>query len=226
MSVKAMAAAWDLECPKMYGDREFRPSHKLTLLAYTDHADHYGKNIFPAVKTVAKKTGYNERTVQRLTDDLLIFGMLIEDDKGPRGTNKYYTPILEEGWHSVTLADDHPGTDDNSSGDIPSGDIPSGDTVPPEFKEPEPDQIIINKHTKLWNQALKKIKDELPKAPFETWVECTEAIGFDGKTLTVAARNQYARDWLTNRVTEQAQMATGVFVKFVVHENGDGEEES
>lgn len=138
MSVKAIGLVWDLECPKDYNDVSFKPSHKFLLIAYADHADHNGRNIWPAVSTVAKKTGLDERTVQRLTSDLSDMGLLLDDGKGPKGTNRWYLPINAGGDKlsppSIRRGDKNP----DSLGDIPSGDIPSGDNLSPELKEPKP----------------------------------------------------------------------------------------
>lgn len=86
MSVKAMAEVWDLDLPR---------SEKFVLLAYVDHADHNGKNIFPAVATIMKKTGYEERSVQSITRALEKRGLLVPDGKGPKGTNRWRYPIGE-----------------------------------------------------------------------------------------------------------------------------------
>ena len=44
MSVKAMSWVWDQDIPR---------EQKFVLLAYADHADHDGGNIYPAVDTIA-----------------------------------------------------------------------------------------------------------------------------------------------------------------------------
>lgn len=79
MSVRAMSAVWDFPCPSTVNGLEFRPPHKFVALAFADHADHAGKNIYPAIETVSKKTGYDRRTVQRLVRDLEAMGLLIRD---------------------------------------------------------------------------------------------------------------------------------------------------
>lgn len=137
MSAKATGLVWDLECPKQYGEIYFKSSHKYVLVAYADHADHNGKNIWPAVPTIAKKTGMDDRTVQRLTADLVSIGLLIEDGKGPKGTNKWYLPFNDGGDKLTPRQIDGGDKNENSLGDIPSGDIPSGDKLTPEVKEPE-----------------------------------------------------------------------------------------
>jgi len=80
MSVKIMGLVWDLDLPQ---------NEKFVLLAYADHADHNGDNMFPAVSTVAKKTGYSERSIQRTTRTLVEKGYLVASGKGPKGTNKW-----------------------------------------------------------------------------------------------------------------------------------------
>jgi len=84
MSVKIMGLVWDLEIP---------PNEKLVLLAYADHADHAGFSIFPAVASIAKKTGYSERQVQRITRGLVNKGFLMSDGRGKKDTNKWRIPL-------------------------------------------------------------------------------------------------------------------------------------
>ena len=54
MSVKAMAIVWEADLPR---------AEKFILLAMADHADHNGENIYPALSTIAWKTGYTNRAV-------------------------------------------------------------------------------------------------------------------------------------------------------------------
>lgn len=84
MSVKAMAWVWDQDISR---------DEKFVLLAYADHADHEGGNIFPAVSSIAKKTGYSKRSVQKITKILIDHKLLIPDGKSYLQTNKYSIPI-------------------------------------------------------------------------------------------------------------------------------------
>jgi hypothetical protein len=84
MSVKVMGAVWDLKIGR---------DEKLVLLAYADHASHDGSSIYPAVSTIAEKTGYSERSVQSITRDLEQQGYLIPDGQGMHGTNRWRIPI-------------------------------------------------------------------------------------------------------------------------------------
>ena len=225
MSVKAQALVWDLECPATYGDVNFKPSHKYVLVAYADHADHHGKNIWPAVPTIAKKTGLDDRSVQRLTHDLVQIGLLVEDGQGPRGTNKWKLPYNDKGDKLSPVTICRGDKTEDSLGDIPSGDIPSGDNLSPEFKEPEPN-IEIHKipEDRFWQSALDQLKREVPRASFDSYLRDTWALRYDGNTLEIAVTSAYARDWLENRVTSTVNrllvgiMNASVTVVFVVPE--------
>jgi DNA-binding MarR family transcriptional regulator len=146
MSVKAMALVWDLECPKDYNELTFKPNHKFVLIAYADHADHNGKSIYPAVSTIAKKTGYEERSIQRITSELESMGLLVEDGQGPKGTNRWYIPVNSGGDKISPLTKFRGDKNEKSLGDISSGDISSGDKMTPELKEPKP--LYINQELK------------------------------------------------------------------------------
>ncbi|KAA0259809.1 MAG: hypothetical protein EDM79_19195 [Chloroflexi bacterium] len=216
MSVKAMALVWDLPCPSEIGGIEFKPGHKYVLIAYADHADHHGRNIYPAVETIAKKTGYEVRSVQRLTRDLQDMKLLVSNGSGPRGTNRFYIPFNQGGDKISPLTKFQGDNNDKSLGDIPSGDIPSGAILSPELKNLNPEKLhISNNIKKVWGDAKEKLKTELPKASFETWVNDTETLGVVDRYLVVVARNTYAKDWLSRSIQDQANAASGYFVWFV-----------
>lgn len=81
MSVRAMGWVWEMQ--------GLSPAEKLVALAYADHAGHDGEGIYPAVRTVARKTGYSRRTVQATTRRLVERGLLEEVGQGPGGTNEW-----------------------------------------------------------------------------------------------------------------------------------------
>ena len=232
MSVKAQALVWDLVCPGMINGVAFRPSHKYALIAYADHADHAGKNIYPAVPTISRKTGLDDRTVQRLTHDLECMGLLIEDGMGPKGTNKWKLPFNAGGDRLSPVALRRGDKNDKSLGDIPSGDIPSGDMVTPELKEPEP---LINLSTenepgesaKIWDAVKEQLKSQMPRNNYQTQVEDTQALRYDGNALTVGVVNESAQAWLESRLTSTVErlligiLNTEVSVIFVVSEMAD-----
>ena len=88
MSALVMGLVWELkETP------EFGRAEKFVLLAYADHADSNGRNIYPSITLVTKKTFYEERNVQKTTRMLETLGYLVPDGVGPRGTNRFAIPI-------------------------------------------------------------------------------------------------------------------------------------
>jgi DnaD/phage-associated family protein len=72
---------------------EFARPEKYVLLAYADHADQNGRSIYPSVDLIARKSGYDERSVQMITRRLESLGYLVDDGEGPRGTNRWYIPL-------------------------------------------------------------------------------------------------------------------------------------
>lgn len=53
-----------------------QPSKKIVLLALADFANDEGKNIFPSVATIAKKSSLSHRTVQTIIGGFLNYGVL------------------------------------------------------------------------------------------------------------------------------------------------------
>ena len=140
MSVKTMSLVWDMECPTKWAELPFEASHKFVLIAYADHADHQGRSIYPAVPTIAKKTGLSDRTVQRLTHDLETMGIIIKDGAGPKGTNRWKLSLSPRGDMVSPVTRRGGDMDDESLGDIPSGDM-----VSPELNQNQENIYILEK---------------------------------------------------------------------------------
>lgn len=218
MSVKAMSLVWEIPCPSTFNEIEFKPGHKYVLIAYADHADQSGKNIYPAVETIAKKTGYEARSVQRLTRELEEMGILVPDGSGPRGTNRFSLPFSRGGDKISPLTNRQGDKSEKSLGDIPSGDIPSGDKLSPELNNLNPQNLSISNNIKsIWGDTKDKLKGGMEKAHFETWVADTETLGLaEGGVMVVMCRNAFAKDWLVKNTQKQASEASGYYVAFVV----------
>jgi hypothetical protein len=106
-----MGAVWDADLPQ---------NEKLILLAYADYAAHDGTGIYPSVGRMAWKTGYCERTVQRVTKELISHGILKSTGThGKFGTNTYTL--------DVSALPQRPAYGQEKGGDKMSG----GDTVSP-----------------------------------------------------------------------------------------------
>lgn len=230
MSVKAMALVWDLECPAPINGKEFKASHKFLLLSYADHADYAGKNIWPAVGTMARKTGYDDRTVQRLTVDLSEMGLLIEDGHGPKGTNKWALPFNAGGDKLSPLTNRRGDKNPESLGDIPLGDIPSGDNLSPELKEPKPinnihaDKTVTAEIQAAWMNVLSTIEKETSRSMFETWIKDTAPVHFETGLLRIAVRSADVQEWLESRLKSSIErlligaLGQVAHVEFVVYD--------
>ena len=78
--------------------------------------------------------------------------------------------------------------------------------------------------TEAWSRLLDRARQELPEQTFRTWLEPTEALGFDGATIFVGAPDQFAADWNESKhaslIAGLAPVALGhpLNVVFRVHE--------
>jgi len=61
------------------------PAAKIVLLAIADHADDEGGNAYPSKGTLALKTGYSERQVIRIVNELTDEGWLVEEARRVAG---------------------------------------------------------------------------------------------------------------------------------------------
>jgi chromosomal replication initiator protein len=77
----------------------------------------------------------------------------------------------------------------------------------------------------VWSRLLDRARQEVPEQTFRTWLEPTEALEFDGKTIFVGAPDQFAADWNDSKHSELlaglAPMALGHPLKVVFKVNED-----
>ena len=131
MSIRLMSIVWEINFPTQ--------SQKLIALKLADFASDSGSSVFPSVNTIARHTGCDERTVQRVMRALRECGLISlekEGGTGPRATNHWQlnilalTSIAYKGWtlsggaHELKI-------DPGVKGDILSdkGDILSADDL-------------------------------------------------------------------------------------------------
>jgi len=75
-----------------------------------------------------------------------------------------------------------------------------------EFDEPAiTDPGIESPAISIWRSAIGQLQMELPRATFDTWVRDIELVGVDGDTLVLGVANEYARDWLDDRIKSTAE---------------------
>lgn len=77
----------------------------------------------------------------------------------------------------------------------------------------------------VWSRILDRARQEIPEQTFRTWLEPTEALEFDGKTIYVGTPDQFAADWNDSKHSELlasfAPMVLGhpIRIVFRVHED-------
>lgn len=81
MSIKVMNWVWDYS--------PARGTELLMMLAIADAASDDGTNAFPSVRTLARKTRLDGRTVQRIARRLAEGGHLAIEERGGRESNRY-----------------------------------------------------------------------------------------------------------------------------------------
>jgi len=74
----------------------------------------------------------------------------------------------------------------------------------------------------LWQETLYKLKSELSKPSFETWLSSTQLLDLEGDTLVIQVPNEFAKDWLESRYapliksTVQTILGNAVALRFTV----------
>lgn len=85
MSIYITKEVWELP---------MKPEEKLVLLAFSDYADQDGRRAYPSMTTLARRTGYSVRQVQRLTRKLEQAGYLVVEEAHP-WQPRVYRVVLE-----------------------------------------------------------------------------------------------------------------------------------
>jgi chromosomal replication initiation ATPase DnaA len=85
--------------------------------------------------------------------------------------------------------------------------------------------------SQAWQAALGQLQMEMPKSAFDTWVRNTQFVSFEEKIFTISTQNDYAKEWLTDRLTTTVvKLLTGIMnqtvdVRFTVAELEDQPED-
>jgi hypothetical protein len=173
MSVSAMAWVWR---------QNLTPMSKIVLLAIADHADDDGGNAYPSKSTLALKTGYSERQVIRIVNQLTDEGWLSEERRHVPGIRpdrmpKVYQIVMRRGDILTGRAETLP-LDGVTSVTL-RGDIRDVDGVT--WVSPEPS---IEPSLEPTPAAARKV-DPL-------WDAVVDACGLSGSTLTKSERGRVA----------------------------------
>lgn len=89
-----------------------------------------------------------------------------------------------------------------SRGEARSTPTPPNAGRPPSRGEPPPDGLPDP--DVVWNLIAGALRAEMSRSNFDTWVRDLVPTGWRGTTLRVSAANEYARDWVSNRIASMA----------------------
>jgi chromosomal replication initiation ATPase DnaA len=59
---------------------------------------------------------------------------------------------------------------------------------------------ILDKYKIAWDRTKGILQREISKGDFDTWVKDVDLVDVDGDTFILVAQNEYARDWLEQRL--------------------------
>lgn len=71
------------------GQRKLPPAQRAIINEYARYAREDGRGAYPAMNTLAARTGYSARHVRRVVRELEAEGLLVADGWGPKGTRRY-----------------------------------------------------------------------------------------------------------------------------------------
>jgi hypothetical protein len=76
--------------------------------------------------------------------------------------------------------------------------VPAERMVAPE--SPEKDGL-----SRFWQQTLGQLQMQMTQGTFNTWVKNTSLVAREGQCFTIAVKNEFAKDWLENRLFKTIQ---------------------
>ncbi len=83
------------------------------------------------------------------------------------------------------------------------------DEEPDAFEDEEEIEATDPVAQEIWESTKALLQDEMPRASFETWVQGSRGVAVAEKTLRVVARNQFAADWLRERISDDCLVIFG-----------------
>ena len=201
---------------------DFTSEAKFVATVYADYAWEDGSHAYPAVETVATRTGYNARTVQRHLRTLEKH-LLTLAGKGPRGTNQYAFQLRENPDGTIGLiwrggdTQSPPVETENKadSGDTQSprqaagGDNALGDNALGDTRVTRINQLpVINDEEEGKNQISKDLRTELKELGIfvSVWKDIENKV-FDG--MMSEADVVALIDWMTETRRDKTKAAQG-----------------
>ena len=220
MSVKMMGLVYDAHLP---------PGENSILLAYADHANHEGEEIYPGYTRIANKTGYSRRQVIRIAAQLQTSRkavgkfaerreLLIAYGTSKRGTTKFKLNIpelkaLDPNFTGDTMSPVEENASDTMSpveNQVVTPSHPPSDTMSPEpsFNRP------LNPDEKILEEVKRTLKSEMPLAEYNRRIKPLFFFenGKANGTIAYAQNDEYTTDWLSQRLTTRVnQIIRGAY---------------
>ncbi len=76
------------------------------------------------------------------------------------------------------------------------------DLGPPTSRQPAlPTDPERERAVQLWQTTLKQLRLQMTKQTFESWLKQTEVLNYQNGEFEIVAQNEFAKDWLENRLT-------------------------
>ena len=81
---------------------------------------------------------------------------------------------------------------------------------------------VVSEYEALWVRVLEELRLQMTRATFDTWLRGTRLVAQEGDAWTIAVKNGFALDWLSNRLAATVERAASritereVTVRFVI----------
>jgi predicted transcriptional regulator len=212
------------------------------------YAQQRGK-AWPGIERLAEDLGKSEKSVKRALAELRRRGLISRQRRFGTSSityiedpNDVYGDLLAqmcEGVKNDPTGDYEGAKNDPTDGHERVRNDPSlGSKMTPKEKEEEKNKrekeeeekaIHLSeneeKEAAIWQAALGELRLQMTKAAFDTWVKNTRLVSCQDNVFVIGAQNEFARDWLANRLITTAErilvgiVGHSVEVRFVVNAN-------
>ena len=191
------------------------------LLKYAQQKDY----AYPGVKRLAEDLSKSEKSVKRALAELRRRGLISRQRRFGTSTityiedpNEVYGDLLAQMCEGVKNdpTGDHDGVKNDPTDDHEGvkNDPSLGSKMTPKEKEDkknkrgeeEEEKGPVNsregeeREAAIWQAALGELRLQMTKAAFDTWVRNTRLVSCQDSVFVIAAQNEFARDWLENRL--------------------------
>jgi predicted transcriptional regulator len=178
------------------------------LLKYAQQKDY----AYPGVKRLAEDLGKSEKSVKRALAELGRRGLISRQRRFGTSTityiedpNEVYGDLLAQMCEGVKNdpTGDHDGVKNDPTDDHEEvkNDLSLGSKMTPKEKEDKKNKRgEEEEEASIWQAALGELQLQMTKATFDTWVRNTRLVSCRDGIFVIGTQNEFARDWLENRL--------------------------